>query len=108
MTYRVIITAQALERISEQVEFIAIQSSAPLNAARWLERVFDAADSLETLPRRFPRAPESAHHPEDVRSLSIDGFLLLFVVRDEDQTVHVLNARHARQLPQPDDLSLPP
>jgi plasmid stabilization system protein ParE len=107
MTYRVIITAQALDKISEQVEFIAVKSSAPLNAARWLERVFDAAESLESMPRRFPSAPESAHHAEDVRAFSIDGFLLLFVIRDADQTVHILSARHGRQLPQPDDLTMP-
>jgi hypothetical protein len=42
-----------------------------------------------------------------VRAFSIDGFLLLFVIRDADQTVHILSARHGRQLPQPDDLTMP-
>lgn len=107
MIYRVIITEQALARIDEQTAYIAVEANAPLNAARWLSRVLAAADTLESMPRRCPKAPEDGHHPFEVRALNIDGFLLLFTINDDDRTVRVLNARHARQLPRPDELSSP-
>lgn len=108
MKFRVVITNNALARIDEQVEYIAFESEAPLNAARWLERVLDAAATLETLPRRCPRAPEDGHHPFEVRALNVEGFLLLFTVHDAERTVYVLNARHSRRLPQPGAVSPPP
>jgi len=107
VNYRVIITDQALARIDEQTRYIAVEGQAPLNAARWLSRVLAAAETLETMPRSCPKAPEDGHHSFEVRALNIDGFLLLFTVNDDDRTVRVLNARHARQLPRPDELSSP-
>ncbi len=104
MSYRVIITDQALARIDEQTAYIAVEAEAPLNAARWLSRVLAAADTLGSMPRRCPKAPESGHHPFELRALNIDGFLLLFTIDDDDRTVRVLNARHGRQLPRPDEL----
>lgn len=98
---RVVITEQALARIEEQARYIAIEGQAPLNAARWLSRVLAAAEMLETMPRRYPVAPENGHHLFEVRALSIDGFLLLYDVNDDERTVRVLNARHGRQLPRP-------
>lgn len=107
MTYRVIITEQALARIDEQTAYIAVDGTAPLNAARWLSRVLAAVDTLGSMPRRCPKAPEDGHHSFEIRALNIDGFLLLFTINDDDRTVMVLNARHARRLPRPDELSSP-
>jgi plasmid stabilization system protein ParE len=107
VNFRVIIAATALARIDEQARFIAVEAQAPLNAARWLGRVFAAVTTLETLPRRCPKAPEDGHHPFEIRALDVDGFLLIFTVHDTERTVYVLNARHSRQLPQPDVVSPP-
>ena len=107
MIYRVVITEQALARIEEQTRCIAIEGQAPLNAARWLSRVLAAAETLETMPRRCAKAAEDGHFPFEIRALNIDGFLLLFTVSDEDRSVRVLNARHARQLPRPGEISPP-
>lgn len=104
MSYRVVITEQALARIDQQVAFIAVDAEAPLNAARWLARVLAAAEMLESMPRRCPYAPEHGHHPFEIRALNIDGFLLLFAINDADRTALALDARHARQLPRPDEI----
>jgi plasmid stabilization system protein ParE len=104
LSYRVLITEQALARIDEQAAHIAVDAGAPLNAARWLSRVLAAAETLESMPRRCPRAPEDGHRPFEIRALSVDGFLLLFTIDEGERTVTVLNARHARQLPRPDEL----
>lgn len=102
--YTVFITEPAYAKIREQARYIAIESHAPLNAERWLERVIAAAHSLDRMPRRCAKAAESDLRSFEIRAIHIDGYLLLFTVNDEDATVIVINARHGRQLPRPEEL----
>jgi len=104
MTSTVKITADAEASIREQARYIAIDEQAPLNAARWLERVYAATDSLDKWPRRCAIADEDRYRPYEIRKLGIDGYLLLFTIVDETNTVWVIATRHGRQQPQPDDL----
>ena len=53
MTFEVFVTPGARRRIREQAEWIVTEQRAPENAARWLERIYDAIDRLESMPRRF-------------------------------------------------------
>ena len=48
MTYTVRITPAAEASILEQARYSAVDQHAPLNAARWLSRIFAAADTLGT------------------------------------------------------------
>ena len=98
--YRVDITDEALSKIRTQAKYIANDCQSPLNAARWLSQVLLAAESLATMPRRCPLAPEDGFFVFEVRALLVDGFLLLFTIDDGTKSVRILNARHARQLPE--------
>jgi len=51
MSYRVLITRPAYSQILEQARYIAVDCHAPLNAARWLQRLLEAADTLAQFPR---------------------------------------------------------
>lgn len=106
-SYTVVIPGPIEAKVLEQARYIAVEGQSPLNAGRWLDRVLLAVESLSTLPKRCPLAIESAFRPYEIRSLNIDGFLVLFTVDDEAQTVLVLNVRHSRQLPRPEELSPP-
>jgi plasmid stabilization system protein ParE len=106
-SYTVLIPGPIEAKILEQARYIAVEGQSPLNAGCWLDRVLSAVESLSTLPKRCPLAIENAFRPYEIRSLNIDGFLVLFTVDEEAKTVLVLNVRHARQLPRPDEL-LPP
>jgi plasmid stabilization system protein ParE len=99
VTYRVEIAPEALDNIRLQAHYIAVVAQSPDNAARWLTRVLEAADSLEHYPRRCPLAPENDMVVYEVRAMSVDGFLLLFIIDDTDRTVTIVNARHGRQQP---------
>ena len=99
MIYRVDLTDEAWSKIRDQARYIAEEAQAPLNAGQWLGRILDAVETLEQWPKRCPEAVESAFFPFQVRSLNIDGYLLLFTVDDDAGVVRVLNARHGRQLP---------
>ena len=104
MTYSVRITPAAEASIREQARYIAIDEQAPLNAARWLKRIYDAAESLDQWPRRCALADEDRYRPYEIRKFGVDGYLLLFTIVDETNTVWVIATRHGRQLPQIDHL----
>jgi len=104
MSYRVVITPSARAKIFEQARYIAVDCQSPHNAARWLERVFDAADTLAAFPRRCSLAPENGFRDFEIRRLLIGDYFLLFTVVERDRTVWVIGFRHGRQLPRPDEL----
>ena len=104
MTYRVIISDTAFESIQEYARYVAIDQRAPEAAERWLEKVFDASDTLSEMPRRCARAPEDDYRPYEIRWLGVGDFMLLFTVMEETKTVWVIGARHGRRLPRPGEL----
>jgi toxin ParE1/3/4 len=108
MTYTVEITDAALEAIRAQVRYIAVECQAPLNAARWLERVWDVINDLEHLPDRHSLAAESAFRPYEVRRALVGDYLLLFTIDAESRKVWVIGFRHGSRLPRPGDLPMAP
>ncbi|MEZ6232671.1 MAG: type II toxin-antitoxin system RelE/ParE family toxin [Phycisphaerales bacterium] len=103
MIYRVVISAIAVERIEAHAAYIREVERLPLRASQWLNQVFQAAASLESMPRRFAVRLEATERLPEVRGLFVQGFLLLFDVDDATRTVTVINARHARQAEDPTD-----
>lgn len=104
MKYSVEITDSAFELIRAQARYIAIDCRAPINASRWLERVWDVIDSLETMPEIHNLAPENEFTSYEVRRALVGDYLILFTI---DQTVHkvwVIGFRHGGRLPRPKDL----
>lgn len=106
MTYRVIVTDPAFEKIREQARYIAVEQHAPEAASRWLERVLAASDTLAEMPRRCALAPENDYRPYEIRWLGVGTFVLLFTVDETARTVYVIGARHGRRLPRPGELPL--
>jgi plasmid stabilization system protein ParE len=104
MSYRVLVTPTTRAQIFEQARYIAVDRQAPLNAARWLEQVFTATDTLADFPRRCPLAPENDFRDYEIRRLLIGDYFLLFTVVDGDQTVWAIGFRHGSRLPRPDEL----
>jgi plasmid stabilization system protein ParE len=102
--FTVELTEAALIAIAAQARYIAVEQQAPLNAERWLQRVWDAVDSLEEFPRRYALAEESDALDYEVRQLHVGGAVLLFSVDYERNTVWVLALRGEGQLPQPESL----
>ena len=108
MTYRVRIADSALGRIHAQARYIAIEQQAPEIAASWLQRVLKAGDTLSEMPHRCPRGLEDVLFTYDIRAMLVGHFVLLFTIVEESETVWIINARHGRQLPRPDELPIDP
>jgi len=108
MTYTVRITEPALRRIHEQASYIVNEQRAPEVAARWLERVLNAGDTLGEMPRRCPRALEDVLFQYEIRAMLVGQFVLLFTVAEDTKTVWIISARHGPRLPRPEELPLDP
>lgn len=108
MTYTVKITPGTEAAILAQARYIAIDQAAPLNATRWLQRMFDAADTLSEFPRRCALAPESARRPYEIRQMNVDGHMLLFTILEETSTIWIIGYRHGRMLPREGELPQQP
>jgi mRNA-degrading endonuclease RelE of RelBE toxin-antitoxin system len=104
MKYTVDITESAFEAILAQARYIAVECKAPLNASRWLEKVWDVIDGLENMPKRHGLADESAFTSYPVRRALVGDYLVLFTVDEKTRTVRVVGFRHGSRLPRPDDL----
>ena len=102
--YAVELADAALAAITAQAHYIAVESQAPLNAERWLGRIWDAVDSLEQFPQRAAKAEEDAYAKYEVRRLVIDNHLLLFTIDDDRRKVWIIGLRHGHRLPLPGEL----
>ncbi len=108
MNYAVEITDTTFELIRAQARYIAIDCQAPLNASRWLERMWDAIDGLEEMPKRHNLAEEDAFKSYEVRRALVSDYLVLFTIDEAAGKVWVIGFRHGSRLPRPDDLPVAP
>ena len=104
MKYAVEITDTAFEAIRAQARYIAVDRRAPMNASRWLKKVWAAVAGLETFPRRHNLAAEDAYKAYEVRRALVGDYLILFTVDDPAGKVWVIGFRHGSRLPRPDEL----
>ena len=96
--YRFIISPEASENLQSINAYIALDS--PQNAARMVERILAAIETLGILPHRtvLERQSRKVKHP--VRSLPVKPYMVYFRVLDEEQTIRILTIRHgARRRP---------
>ena len=78
MRYTVIATLEAQAGIRESFKYI--YERAPLNAARWLQGVWDKINTLERLPERCPRAREAEHLKRNLRQLLYKSHRIVFSI----------------------------
>ncbi|MBI5850364.1 MAG: type II toxin-antitoxin system RelE/ParE family toxin [Planctomycetes bacterium] len=103
-TYTVQVTDAAWRAIRVEARYIAVEKRQPSTAQRWLEKVWDAVESLERWPRRFARADEAALVDYEIRRAVVGQHLLLFTVDDSCRQVTVIGFRHGHRLPRSDEL----
>ncbi len=89
-TYEVILRAEAEQDLSEA--YLYIYRASPGNATKWLQGLYDAAGSLETMPESCPFAREQEVLGHDLRQLVYASHRIIFSV-DRDK-VYVHHIRH--------------
>jgi len=89
---KVIWSPLAIDRAVEQAHVIA--QDKPGAAARWLDGVFDATESLADLPKLGRMVPELKK--EDHRELSYGSYRIIY--RIDAKQISILTVRHSRRL----------
>lgn len=93
MRYRVVISPNAQQEISEAFSFISQRS--PANVARWLQGLYDRIASLESMPgcelAREARFIDNAV----VRQIVFKSHRIIFFIDETDASVQVISVRHA-------------
>ena len=90
MSYRVVITARALQDLQGIRDYIAKRS--PENAARFLEKLLASFDSIEASPQAFGRAIEDELVPYTLHQYVVKPYRVLY--RVEGRAVQILHVRH--------------
>jgi plasmid stabilization system protein ParE len=94
-TFKVVVTPEAQTGI--RLAFRFIHERSPGNAARWLQGLYVAIDSLERFPDRCAYAREREYVEEDLRQFVYESHRVVFRVDHPRKTVFVLFFRHAGQ-----------
>ena len=99
MTYRVLVSNDALDAVRAYLDYIAVSQQMPLTAARWWEKALARVETLRFMPRRCPLAPENELSDYELRMLIVNHCLFIFNIDDATRTVRVVKFRHSAQLP---------
>jgi plasmid stabilization system protein ParE len=99
VTYRVIISDDALAGVVAFLDYIADTKQMPLTADRWWAKALAKVETLRTMPRRCPLAPENEFSRYELRMLIVDRCLFIFQIDEETRTVRIVKFRHGSQLP---------
>lgn len=103
--YAVIVAPRADADVDGILSYIG--ESSLQNVQSVYERLLACYRSLETLPRRFPLAPENGAGGLEVRHTIVSGFRVVYSVQDHPAPRVVIETiRHAARLPA-DDLTAP-
>ena len=93
--YQVIVTPEAQAGIRSAFDYI--RKRAPLNAARWLQGLYQQIDTLERCPERCGFARERRYLEEDLRQLVFKSHRIVFQIEKRNRKVYVLYVRHAKR-----------
>jgi plasmid stabilization system protein ParE len=95
MRFRVVITPTAEADLDRILRFIALDNSAA--GRKFIADLRASMNTLATMPRRCPLAPENGLDGVEIRHLLHGDYRIVFVV-DSDR-VTVLQIRHGARLP---------
>ena len=90
MKYEVVTTAQADDDLRDIYEHIAFELLAPENAAGQLDRIEEAAVSLEDFPDRYRLYEDEPWHSRGLRVLPVDNYVIFYIVKDDTRVVTII------------------
>lgn len=92
---RVILSPRAFADLDAIVDYIARDS--PSNAAKVIDRLQNAMQSLAQMPYRYRAVQGGSTAPTAVRRMPVPPFLVYYEVLRVHRTVRILTIRHGRQ-----------
>lgn len=97
-SYRISLSPEATADLKSLHAYISLDS--PDNAAKMVERLLTAIESLKLFPHRTVVQYAGSRLKRPVRSLPVKPYVIFFRVLDDDRLVRILTIRHgARRRP---------
>ncbi len=93
--YRVIVSPEAFGNMDGVIDYIALQS--PANAAKVIDRLWDAMQGLKALPHRYGVVSARRQPKRAVRRMTVAPYLVYYRVDDAARVVRILTVRHGSQ-----------
>jgi plasmid stabilization system protein ParE len=94
MTYRVRIIPTAVA--DAEGFYLWITENSPAYAVKWFNGLFDVIDTLSSMPRRCPLAPEAEIVGQEIRCLLyLKHYRILYGIQDNVVTIY--HIRHTSQ-----------
>ena len=93
--YDVIITNAAEKDLQEIFTYITLQLLEPETAISLCIRIEQEILKLDTMPDRYAPYKKEPWFPRGLRFFPVGNFLIFYIVRDSDSTVHVLRVMYA-------------
>lgn len=94
-THRVVLTADALADLAAIAHHIRRDS--PQGAASMAAKLYDAINSLSSMPTRFRRAGTSRKRGTPVHSMVVRPYIVYYHVAQAAAAVYVLSVRHGKR-----------
>ena len=90
MNYKINLTPKAQSDIKEIFRYIAVDLQSIQNATGQLDRLEKAISSLEQMPERYRVYDKEPWRSRNLRIMTVDNYLVLYVPNKEERTVTVI------------------
>ncbi len=95
--YNIVYLPMARQQLMDAALYIATELAAPDAAESLLDEVNTCVKSLEEMPYRYAVYHSLYAMKHEIRFIPIKGYMLFYVVREEEKTVEVWRFLHQRQ-----------
>lgn len=90
MNYKINLTPKAQSDLREIFRYIAVDLQSIQNATGQLDRLEKAISSLEQMPERYRVYDKEPWRSRNLRIMTVDNYLVLYVPNKEERTVTVI------------------
>lgn len=97
MSYKVSLSLQAKNDLTEIYKYIAVNLLSPINAERQLDRLYDSISSLDEMPERFRIYDIEKWRGRNLRIMSVNNYLVFYVPDPDKQNVTVIRILYGGQ-----------
>lgn len=97
MRYAVKLTAQAIGQVEETVQYISKILLEPETARKWAETLQSEIKKLDSMPSRYPLTEEEPWRTKGIRKMSVQNFLVYYLVDEEKKTVWITAVIYGRR-----------
>lgn len=95
--YKIKITKQAREQMTEIVDYISYELFAPEAANNLLEKMEKSILTLAEFPERYQLIDEEPWRHEGIRKIVVSNFLMYFWINESEKIVQIIAVIYSRR-----------